>query len=123
VKHSAPTVGYQVTSPDGKSLFYTGDTTVGVSDCWQHISPKLLVPEVSGPDEYEDWPRKAGHLCPRLLREELIEFRRLKDCSPRVIVIHIRSPYEQEITNEVAQVAQELEADVSLGHEDMKITL
>jgi phosphoribosyl 1,2-cyclic phosphodiesterase len=37
VNHSAPTVGHQVTSRDGKSLFYTGDTTAGVSDCWQHI--------------------------------------------------------------------------------------
>jgi phosphoribosyl 1,2-cyclic phosphodiesterase len=45
VKHSAPTVGYQVISPEGKSLFYTGDTTVGVSHCWQHVSPQLLVTE------------------------------------------------------------------------------
>ena len=42
---------------------------------------------------------------------------------PRVIVIHIGNPYEQEIEEEVAQVAQELEADLSLGYEDMKITL
>ena len=33
VKHSAPTVAYQAKSPDGKSLFHTGDTTVGVCDC------------------------------------------------------------------------------------------
>jgi phosphoribosyl 1,2-cyclic phosphodiesterase len=121
VKHSAPTVGYQVTSQDGRSLFFTGDTTVGVSDCWQHISPQLLVTEVAGPDKYEDWLKKAGHLCSRLLREELIEFRRLKGYLPRVIVIHIGNPYEQEIKEEVAQVAQELEADMSLGYEDMKI--
>jgi len=123
VKHSAPTVGYQVTSPDGKNLFYTGDTTVGVSDCWQHISPRLLIAEVAGPDKYEDWLKKAGHLCPRLLKEELIQFRRLKGYVPRIVVIHIGNPYEQEIKKEVAQVAQELEADISLGHEDMKITL
>ncbi|MFC1927798.1 MBL fold metallo-hydrolase [Chloroflexota bacterium] len=123
VKHSAPTVGYQVTSPDGKSLFYTGDTTVGVSDCWQHVSPKLLIAEVAGPDKYEDWLKKAGHLCSRLLKEELIQFRRLKGYLPRIVVIHIGNPYEQEIKEEVAQVAQELEADMSLGYEDMEITL
>jgi len=123
VKHSAPTVGYQITSPDGKSLFFTGDTTVGVSDCWQHISPQLLITEVAGPDKYEDWLKKAGHLCSRLLREELIQFRRVKGYLPRVIVIHIGNPYEQEIKEEVAQVAQDLEADVSLGYEDMKIAL
>jgi ribonuclease BN (tRNA processing enzyme) len=123
VKHSVPAVGYQITSSDGKSMFYTGDTTVGISECWQHISPQLLITEVAGPDKYEDWLKKAGHLCPRLLREELIQFRRLKGYLPPVIVIHIGNPYEQEIKEEVAQVAQELEADISLGYEDMKIAL
>jgi cAMP phosphodiesterase len=123
VKHSVPAVGYQVSSPDAKSLFYTGDTTVGISDCWQHVSPQLLITEVSGPDKYEDWLKKVGHLCPRLLREELIQFRQLKGYLPPILVIHIGNPYEQEIKEEVAQVAQELEADISLGYEDMRITL
>lgn len=57
----------------------------------------------------------AGYLCPRLLREELIQFRRLKGRLPRVVVVRIGNPYEQEIGEEVAQVAQELEADISLG--------
>ena len=122
-KHSVPAVGYQITSPDGKSFFYTGDTTAGVSESWQHISPQLLITEVAGPNKFEDWLKKAGHLCPRLLREELIQFRRLKGYLPPVLVIHIGNPYEQEIKEEVAQVAQELEADISLGHEDMKIAL
>jgi phosphoribosyl 1,2-cyclic phosphodiesterase len=123
VKHSVPAVGYQVTSLDGRSLFYTADTTVGVSDCWQRVSPQLLIAEVAGPDKYEDWLKGSGHLCPRLLKEELTQFRRLKGYLPRVIVIHIGNPYEQEIKEEVAEVAQELEADISLGYEDMKITL
>jgi ribonuclease BN (tRNA processing enzyme) len=123
VKHSAPTVGYQITSSDGKSLFYTGDTTVGISDCWQHISPGLLITEVAGPDKYADWLNKAGHLCPKFLKEEMIQFRRLNGYLPRVIIVHIGNPYEQEIREEVAKVAQELEADISLGYEDMKITL
>jgi len=123
VKHSTPTVGYQITSSDGKSLFYTGDTTVGVSECWQHISPELLITEVAGPDKYAYWLNKAGHLCPKFLKEELIQFRRLNGYLPRVIIVHIGNPYEQEIKEEVAQVARELEADISLGYEDMKITL
>jgi phosphoribosyl 1,2-cyclic phosphodiesterase len=123
VKHSVPAVGYQITSVDGKSLFYTGDTTVGISDCWQHISPQLLITEVAGPNKYGDWLKKAGHLCAGFLREELIQFHGLKGYLPRIIVIHIGNPYEQEIKEEVAQVAQELEADISLGYEDMEITL
>ncbi len=123
VKHSAPTVGYQITSSDGRSLFYTGDTTVGISECWQHISPELLIAEVAGPNKYADWLEQAGHLCAEFLRQELIQFRLLKGYLPRVIIIHIGNPYEQEIKEEVAQVAQELEADITLGYEDMKVTL
>ena len=123
VKHSVPTVGYQITSSDGKSLFYTSDTTVGISDCWQHISPQLLITEVVGPNKYGDWLKKAGHLCAGHLKEELIQFRQLKGYLPRIIVIHIGNLFEQEIKEEVARVAQELEADISLGYEDMKVTL
>jgi len=123
VKHSVPAVGYQITSSAGKSLFYTGDTTAGIFDCWQHISPQLLITEVAGPNKYGDWLKKAGHFCAKFLKEELVQFRRLKGYLPRVIVIHIGNPFEQEIKEEVAQVAQELEADISLGYEDMKITL
>ena len=123
VKHSVLAVGYQITSSDGKSLFYTSDTTVGITDCWQHVSPQLLITEVAGPNKYGDWLKKAGHLCAEFLKEELIQFRRLKGYLPRVIVIHIGNPFEQEIKEEVARVAQELEADISLGYEDMKVTL
>jgi phosphoribosyl 1,2-cyclic phosphodiesterase len=123
VKHSVPAVGYQITSSDGKSLFYTSDTTGGLSDCWQHVSPQLLITEVAGPNKYGDWLKKAGHLCAEFLKEELVQFRRLKEYLPRIIVIHIGNPYEQEIEEEVARVAQELEADISLGYEDMKIAL
>jgi len=130
VKHSVPTVGYQITSSDvqhsnelSAGLFYTSDTTVGISDCWQHISPQLLIAEVIGPNKYGDWLKKAGHLSAELLKEELTQFRQLKGYLPRVIVIHIGNLFEQEIKEEVAQVAQELEADISLGYEDMKVTL
>jgi len=123
VRHSVPAVGYQVTSMDGKSMFYTGDTTGGLSDCWQHVSPQLLVTAVAGPNKHQDWLKKVGHLCAGFLREELIQFRSLKGYLPRVIVVHIGNRFEEEIKEEVAEVAQELKADITLGHEDMKITL
>jgi phosphoribosyl 1,2-cyclic phosphodiesterase len=123
VKHSVPTVGYQITSSDGKSLFYTSDTTVGISNHWQYVYPQLLIAEVIGPNKYGDWLKKAGHLSAELLKEELTQFRQLKGYLPRIIIIHIGNLFEQEIKEEVAKIAQELEADISLGYEDMKITL
>jgi phosphoribosyl 1,2-cyclic phosphodiesterase len=123
VKHSVPAVGYQITSSDGRSMFYTSDTTVGLADCWGHISPQLLITEVAGPNKYGDWLKKAGHFCADFLREELVQFRRINGYLPRIVVIHLGNPYEREIEQEVAQVAQELEADISLGREDMKVTV
>jgi hypothetical protein len=83
----------------------------------------LLIAEVIGPNKYGDWLKKAGHLSAELLKGELNQFRQLKGYLPRVIIIHIGNLFEQEIKGEVAQVAQELEADISLGYEDMKVVL
>jgi len=123
VKHSVPTVGYQITSPDGKSFFYTGDTGVGIAHCWQHVSPQLLITEVCGPNKFTDELTRSGHLSPRSLREELTQFHKLRRYLPRVIIIHIAPPYEQQIKEEVAHVAKELGADISLGYEGMKVIL
>jgi ribonuclease BN (tRNA processing enzyme) len=123
VKHNTPTVGYQVTSPKGKKLFYTSDTGPGLSDCWEHISPDLLICESSLPNMLGDFARKAGHLTPQLLKDELIQFKQLNGYLPKVIVIHVAILHEQGIGQEVAQVAKELGADVSLGHEDMRVVL
>jgi len=121
--HSVPAVGYQITSSSGKSLFYTGDTTTGMREQWQYIRPQLLITEVAGPNRYGGRFAAHGHLCAELLKEELKQFRDLQGYLPRVIVVHIGNPYEQEIKEEVAQVARELEADISLGYEEMTVTL
>ena len=123
VKHSVPTVGYQVTSPEGRSLFYTGDSGPGISACWEYISPQLLVTEVAGPNKLEDWLKDVGHLSANLLKEELIQFNNLRGYLPRVIAIHMALQYEDMIRDEVAQLAEELGVDISLGYEDMKVTL
>jgi len=123
VKHSAPTVGYYITSSQGKSLFYTGDTGPGLADCWQHISPQLLITEVIAPNKFTDELTRGGHLSALSLKEELIQFRQLKGYLPRVISIHISPLHEREVKQEIAQVAEELEADISLGYEDMKVSL
>jgi len=123
VKHSVPAVGYQVTSPGGVSMFYTGDSSGELSECWQHISPQLIITEISGPDDRADWLKSVGHLCPASLKEELQEFHRLKGYVPRVVVVHIGNSSEREIENEITRIADDLGADISLGCEDMRLTL
>jgi len=123
VRHSVPAVGYQVTSPGGADMFYTGDTSGGLSECWEHISPQLLITEVAGPNDRADWLKSVGHLCPAALKADLQEFRRLKGYLPRVVVVHLGNSYEREIEDEIGRVAAELGADICLGCEDMRVTL
>lgn len=118
-----PTVGYQITSSQSRSLFYTGDTGPGLTDCWQHVSPRLLITEVMAPNELSGELTRSGHLSPQSLKEELTQFRQLKGYLPRVVIIHIAPPYEQKVKEEIAQVAEELRADISLGYEGLKVTL
>jgi ribonuclease BN (tRNA processing enzyme) len=123
VQHAVPSVGFQVTSKGGKSLFYTGDTGPGLEACWQHISPQLLVIEVSGVNEDQDFLKSVGHLSPELLKGELIQFRQTKGYLPRVVVIHIPPWFEREVKREIKKVAEELRTRIDIGCEGMKITL
>lgn len=123
VKHSCPAVGYQVTSPDGKAVFYTGDTGPGLADCWEYVSPHLLIIELTTPDRYEDFAWEKGHLTPKLLKEELIGFRKLKGYLPRVVTVHMNPRLEQEIAGEIADVARALGISIDLAYEGMQLAL
>jgi ribonuclease BN (tRNA processing enzyme) len=123
VNHSVPTVGYQVTAPDGKVLFYTSDTGPGLSECWKQVSPQLLVSELTVPDSFSEFCQTAGHLSPDLLKQELLTFRELKGYLPQVITVHMSPLLEEEIKTEIAVVADELNSPITLGYEGMEISL
>ena len=123
VEHGVPTVGYQIVSPDGKTIFYTGDTGPGLGDCWRHVSPQLLIIEVTASDKYSEWVAGGGHLTPSLLKQELAEFKEVNGYLPRVVVVHM-SPYlEKDIAAEVAVVSKALGTSITLAHEGMEISL
>ncbi len=123
VNHSTPTVGYQVTSPDGKIVFYTGDTGPGLADCWKYVSPQLLIIEVTAPNRYEEFARESGHLTPGLLEQELTIFREVKGYLPRVVLVHMNPELEAEIEAEIAVVARALNSSINLAYEGMQIHL
>ena len=123
VNHSVPAVGYQITSSDGKVVFYTGDAGPGLSDCWQQVSPQLLIIEVTAPNRYEEFGRESGHLTPSLLKQELITFRELKGYLPQVVTVHMSPLLEKEIEAEIASVAKDLDSPITLGYEGMQLHL
>ena len=125
IKHSVPSVGYQITTPQGKKLFYSGDTRHGLEDVWPRISPDLLIIEVTLPDGLLKSDKEAYHLTPGLLKEELIFFRKLKGYLPKVITVHMspQSPDRELIDAELKRVAVYLNADINPGYEGLQITL
>ncbi len=123
VNHTDPTVGYQVTAPDGKSIFYTGDTGPGLSECWQQVSPQLLIIEVTAPDRYQEFAVRVGHLTPSLLKQELINLRELKGYLPQVVVVHMNPVLEKEIEAEIEAIARVLNNPVTLASEGMRLRL
>lgn len=118
--HSVLTLGYQITSEGGKSVFYTGDTGVGL-DYWQHLSPDLLITEVIASNRYEGFAREKGHLTPSLLEQELKAFRETNNYLPRVTLVHIYPDLEEEIRSEIDRVSRFLNHPIDLAYEGMQI--
>ena len=121
--HSLDGVGFDITSGDGKALFYTGDTGPGLSSVWDTISPQLLITDLTWPNSLANAARDAGHLCPEMLGEELIEFRRIKGYLPKVIAIHMSPQHERQVEQEVTEVAGLLEISITIAHEGDELTL
>jgi ribonuclease BN (tRNA processing enzyme) len=89
VTHAIPTIGYQITSAEGKTVFYTSDTGPGLTECWEAVSPELLIIETTAPNSYKEFALKTGHLTAELLQKELEDFRKHKDYLPKTVVVHI----------------------------------
>jgi ribonuclease BN (tRNA processing enzyme) len=124
VNHPVPTVGYQVSGSEGKTIFYTGDTGVGLIDCWQHVSPQLLIIEVTASNRYEESiGNGAKHLTPRLLQRELEVFRNIKGYLPQILLMHMHPPLEDEIKAEIVAVAESLNCSITLAYEGLKLNL
>ena len=123
VEHSTPTVGYQITSPEGKSVFYTSDTGTGLEECWQQVNPQLLIIEVTLPDENQETALRAGHLTPSLLKQELLSFRKLKGYLPRIITAHMLPEMQGRIEAQLGEVAAALDHPITPGREGMRLQI
>jgi len=123
VQHPLDGVGFEITSGDGKTLFYTGDTGPGLSSIWGKISPQLIISDLTWPNSLANSAKDAGHLCPEMLKEELIEFRRVNGYLPKLAVTHMSPQHEPEIEREVREVAKLLETPIDITHEGEELIL
>jgi len=123
VRHPLDGVGFEITSGDGKTLFYTGDTGPGLSSIWGNISPQLIIADVTWPNSLANAAKDAGHLCPQMLKEELIELRRVNGHLPKVAVIHMSPQHEPAIEREVREIAKLLGTSIDITHEGEELIL
>ena len=121
VNHTISTVCFEITSKDGKKVFYTGDTGPGLSALWEHVSPQLMIVDVTFPNRLENRAKNSAHLCPKMLKKELKEFHRIKNYFPRVILIHLSPKFEEEIKEEVKEIAKELKISIDIAFEGKKL--
>jgi len=117
VLHPIEAIGWEITSLDGKIIFYTGDTGPGLSHLWKHVAPQILIIDTTFPDRFRKIAEAAGHLCPELLKKELCVFRKLKGYLPKVLLIHRHPEFESEIHAEIKAFEKELNAVVSMPGE------
>ena len=123
VSHGVPTVGYQITSQDKKSFFFSGDTGRNPPSLWSALSPQLLIMDVTLPNSYHTMALDSGHLTPKLLKEELIEFKRIKGFLPPIVTVHMNPQLESDIRQELEEVSAELGVEITIGYEGMRIVL
>jgi len=116
-------VGFEISSSDGKCLFYTGDTGQGISYLWEGMSPQLLISDVTFPNRLAKIADESGHLCPEMLKGELIQFQRINEYIPEVAVVHMCPEFEKEIEGEIREVGRELGITIGVAHEGDEIVL
>jgi ribonuclease BN (tRNA processing enzyme) len=124
VNHSVPATGYQITSGEGKTIFYTGDTGKGLDGVWENIAPQLLIIELTAPNKYEQaFGNGAKHMTPSLLYTELSSFKRIRGYVPHVMLVHMNPLEEPDIATEIEKVAGDLQASITLAHEGQSLVL
>jgi ribonuclease BN (tRNA processing enzyme) len=99
VSHSVPAVGYLI--GNGRASFaFSGDTS-STGAYWQALNAcadlRHVIIETSFLDAEEALSRLSGHLCPRLLAQELKKLNRAAD----VYITHLMPGEEEAIMAEI----------------------
>ncbi len=105
VMHTVPTLGYTVQNSGG-AFAVSGDTKTNET-LWPVLNAcddlKVLVIEVSFPDEMEQLANEAGHYCPRTLTRDLERLRH----SPEIWLTGMKPGEENRILEQVIKAAPE----------------
>lgn len=118
VVHAVEATGYEVTGPDGRRVFYSGDTGPGVAQAWPHIRPDLIALECTLDDSMTARALSSVHLTPRTFGEAMTQFRRTHAYLPKVVAVHLSPFSEAKIRAELPAVSLSLGTDIKIARED-----
>ncbi|UCE98039.1 MAG: lactamase, partial [Dehalococcoidia bacterium] len=123
VNHIPGAMGFEVISEDGTGLFYTGDTGDGLSSVWENIKPNLMIIDLTFPNKLSHIAKESRHLCPQMIKAEMIGFNRIKGYIPNILITHMNPYFEQEISKEMEEVANELGINFIQAYEGLKLNV
>lgn len=122
MSHTVPVVGYNLERDNG-SFFYTADTRGDGAPSWTGIRPDLLIAETTMESANEQLAYTFGHMTPLSLGNELKAFCAKQGYYPKTVCVHINPHQEEQVIKELAELADELGADISAGKEGMRFTI
>lgn len=123
VNHDGNAVGYLICDKKGTSIFFTGDTGPGLAECWSHVTPQMIIVDVTMCNKNEEFAKTTRHLTPSLLEAELISFREIHGYIPAVLTIHMDPDQERQIRTELHDVEQHLHTAINMAHEEMRMAV
>lgn len=121
VPHGPPTYGFQVTGPDGRRFFYSGDTGPGFGEGWGVLSPDVAFIETSYPDRMEADAKARGHLTPSLLAADLDRIGQDFGKLPLVWAVHFNPRYEEEIKEDLEAASRGLGIEIRAAYEGLEL--
>lgn len=117
--HTVAAVGFGIEGDEGW-LLYSGDTGPNpgmwkVANSLQNL--KVIIVDVSFPNEMEELARVSGHLTPRMLESDIAS---LVHREVKIFASHMKPPHQDVLARELSQISGRT---VTLLSPEMKITV
>jgi ribonuclease BN (tRNA processing enzyme) len=119
VNHVVPAYGYVLEDGFKNCVIYTGDSGP-TEKIWKRMEGKrvkVLILEVSFPNELEDLALASGHLTPALFAREI---EKMPVYPEKIFITHVKPYYRQTVEEQIAQVATD---GVSFLEDNMVISI
>jgi len=119
VDHVVPAYGYIVADNAGNALVYTGDSGP-TQHLWKVLTRyrvRVLITEVSFPNDQHALAVASGHMTPALFAKELEKMTVIPE---RIFISHVKPYYRETIQMEVARIGG---VQVEFLHDGMEIVV